>query len=92
MLRDTDGAPVEDWRCQGCGRLILVMFLHVLQGEVIFEHKCRCKTINLLTRIAGPCLPTNGQGRLGRSRNDRANEPSTVQGGRHAESPIRHAG
>lgn len=91
MLRDADGVPVEDWRCQGCGRLILILFLNVLQGEVILEHKCRCKHISVLTRIAGPSLPTNGQGRLSGPHTDRATEPVRAQGGPHAESAIRHA-
>ena len=86
-LHGTDGAPVEDWRCQGCGRLILVLFLHVLQGEVILEHKCRCKHVNLLTRIAGPSLPTNGQGRLGSPTHTRAVEPTEPKGGPHVAYP-----
>lgn len=67
--------------------MIAVVYLHVIQGEMILEHKCRCRHSSLLTRIAGPSLPTNGQGRLGVPHNNRAIEPNRAQGGPHVKSP-----
>lgn len=86
-MTDSDGAPVEEWRCQECHKLIAMVYLHVVQGEMILEHKCRCKHVNLLTRIAGPSLPTNGQGRLGSPTHTRAVEPTEPKGGPHVAYP-----
>ncbi len=88
----SDGQTVETWYCQGCGSKLLIHYLNLRDGEIILEIKCRkndCRRINTLTRIAGPSLPTNGQGRLGPA-SQRAVEPPGVTGGpSHGQSPGR---
>ena len=87
-----DGADVEEWRCYSCGYFLCLVYLNIRDGEVILERHCRsCKMLCTLTRVAGPSLPTNGQGRLGPSSNRAVVPTRAQQGGPHAKSSARRA-
>ena len=89
-----DGVTVEEWRCAKCRRFLMLVYLNLRDGEVILERTCldsRCKALNTLTRIAGPSLPTNGQGRLGPASNRAVVPNSAQQGGPHAKSSTRQS-
>ena len=87
-----DGVSVEEWRCAKCRRFLMLVYLNLRDGEVILETKCHsCKQVSTLTRIAGPSLPTNGQGRLGPASNRAVVPTSAQQGGPHAKSPTRQS-
>ena len=87
-----DGVAVEEWRCAQCRRFLLLVYLNLRAGDVILETKCHsCKHVSTFTRVAGPSLPTNAQGRLGPSLNRAVVPHSAQQGGPHAESSTRQS-